>query len=90
MARELARCELVGVAGPPERGQHVELALPQAVSPELDLQLLAQAVAEPVQPPDDALRGHVDVRALAAARGADLDELCAALAENTRRAFDVV
>ena len=53
-----------GAPGAAQRRQHVELPLPQPEPAELDLQLLAQPVGQPVQPAVDALRGDVEVGAL--------------------------
>ena len=68
---ELARRQLERRSGATQRGEHVELALAEAVLAVDGDELGAQAVGEPVEAADDALRRRVEVGTLAAPLGLD-------------------
>lgn len=58
---QLAGRPFVRRPGAAKRGQHIEFALAQAVSPINQTEPLGQQRAQPVQPPDHALRTNIQV-----------------------------
>ena len=50
--------------GAPQRGEHVELPLPQSVASVDHRQLIGEPRCEPMYSPDDPVRLNVDIRSL--------------------------
>ncbi len=56
-------CE--GFAGPPERGENVELPFREPMSPVDEIELFGEMTGDPVEPSDHALRSHIHIRPFA-------------------------